>query len=212
MIRTVGIHRFDQCVLTIGLINLCNQVSYVGQSIRRLNNPWGDDDVPTGDPWRRLHQIMLYIPHPDQQYEGITLEAGLTQGYNMEVKPIVDPSQIPYKIPSGGQFVVVMKQTGVDAGFAIAATGIFIRSLALLSLDMIMDITTPDYQSIVVKHPVIRDYPSGWENKLNQFLDHTLPYEALPNLVGHVDQTLNPDYRPPTWDEVHLAAKGFVGV
>jgi hypothetical protein len=65
---------------------------------------------------------------------------------------------------------------------------------------------------INLKHPVIRDYPSGWENKLNQFLDHTIRYEALPNLVGYVDQTLNPDYRPPGWDEVHLTAKGFAGV
>ncbi|HAN74301.1 MAG TPA: hypothetical protein DCQ63_08465, partial [Planktothrix sp. UBA8402] len=59
-----------------------------------------------------------------------------------------------------------------------------------------------EYQSIVVKHPVIRDYPSNWEDKLNQFLDQTLTYTGLPNLVGHVDQTLNPDYRPPGWDEV----------
>jgi hypothetical protein len=212
MIRTLGIPRFDQCILNMGLIHLCNQESYVGQAIRRLHNTGGDDDAPTGDPWRRLHQIMLYIPHPEQQYDGITLPAGLTQGYNIEVKAVVDPSQIPYKVPHGGQFVVVMKQTGLDAGFAIAATGIFVRPLALLSLELIMDMTTAEYQSIVVKHPVIRDYPSSWENQLSQFLNHALPYEALPHLVGHVDQALNADYRPPTWDEVHLAAKGFVGV
>jgi hypothetical protein len=133
-------------------------------------------------------------------------------GYNIEVKNIADSSDIPYKIPEGGQFVVVMRQKGLDAGFAIAATGIFIRPLALLRLDLIMDLTTAEYQSIVVKHPVIRDYPSNWEDKLNQFLDQTLPYAGLPNLVGHVDQALNPDYRPPGWDEVHRAAKGFAGV
>jgi hypothetical protein len=196
----------------MGLITLCNQESYVGQSIRRLNNLWDDDDQPTGDPWRRLHQATLHIPHPAQQYDDITLEAGLTQGYNIEVKTVANPSQIPYKMPEGGQFVVVMKQTGLDAGYAIAATGIFIRPLALLSLDLIMDMTTAEYQSIVVKHPVIRDYPPNWQDKLHQFLDHTIPYEALPNLVRYVDRTLNPDYRPPTWDEVYLSANGFAGV
>ncbi|KAM3109702.1 hypothetical protein [Phormidesmis sp. 146-33] len=209
MIRTLGMNRFDQCVLNIGLINLCNQESYVGQEIRRLHNL--EHDVPD-DPWRRLHQITLYIPHPDQQYDGITLEAGLTKGYNIEVKVVADTSQIPYKVPQGGQFVVVMKQKGLDAGFAIAATGIFIRPLALLSLDVITDITTPEYQSIVVQHPIIRDYPSNWQDNLDQFLNQTIPYEALPNLVGYVDRALNPDYRPPSWDEVHLAAKGFAGV
>ncbi|XGV99292.1 MAG: hypothetical protein ACAF41_10205 [Leptolyngbya sp. BL-A-14] len=210
MIRTVGVNRFDQCVLTISLINLCNQTSYVGQAIHRLHH-LSNDDMPD-DPWRTLHQLTVYIPHPDQQYDGITLQAGLTKGYNIEVKAVADPSQIPYKVPEGGQFVVVMKQKGLDDGFAIAATGFFIRPLALLSLDFIVDSTTPEYQSSAVKHPVIRDYPSHWEDTLKQFLNQTIPYEALPNLVRYVDQTMNPDYRPPTWDEVHLAAKGFAGV
>ena len=212
MIRTLGMNRFDQCVLNISLINLCNQESYMGQAIRQQYNLHDNDDNQTVDPWRLLHQITLYIPHPDQQYDGVTLKAGLTQGYNVAVKAIVDRSSIPYKIPEGGQFVVVMKQTGLDAGFAIAATGIFVRPLALLSLDVITDITTSEYQSIIVKHPVIRDYPSGWQDKLDLFLNQTIPYEALPNLVAYVDRALNSDYRPPSWDEVHLAAKGFAGV
>ncbi|KGF73786.1 hypothetical protein DO97_10260 [Neosynechococcus sphagnicola sy1] len=210
MIRTLGINQFDQCVLNMSLINLCNQTSYVGQSIRRLHNLSDDDAL--GDPWRKLHQLTVHIPHPEQLYDGMTLEAGLTQGYNIEVKTIADPSQIPYKISEGGQFVVVMRQKGLDAGFEIAATGLFIRPLALLRLDVIMDMTTPEYQSIVVKHPIIRDYPSGWEDKLNQFLNQTISYHTLPNLVGYVDQTLNPDYRPPSWNQVHLAAKSFAGV
>jgi hypothetical protein len=210
-IGNLGLNRFDQCVLNIGLINLCDRSSYIGQEIRRLNNSW-EDDEPTDDPWRRLHQIVLYIPHSDQQYDGITLEGLLTQGYNIEVKTVVDPSQIPYKIPEGGQFVVVMKQKGLDTGFTIAATGIFIRPLALFRLEIITDLTTAEYESIIVKHPVIRDYPSGWEDKLNQFLDRTIPYQALPNLVGYVDRAFNPDYRPPSWDEVYLAAIGLAGV
>lgn len=213
MIRTLGtIRQFDQCVLNMGLIHLCNQASYVGQEIRRQQTPWADEDEPTGDPWRRLHQITLRIPHPDQQYEGIILEAGLSQGYNLEVKAVADPSQIPYNLPEGGQFVVVMKQTGLDAGFALFATGIFIRPLALLRLDLITDITTADCETIVVKHPILRDYPTDWQAQLQQFLSHTRAYDALSNLVGYVDQTVNTDYRPPSWDAVHLAAKGFAGV
>lgn len=211
MIRTLGIPQFDQCVLNMGLINLCNQASYVGRVVRRLHNLL-DSDNAFDDPWRKLHQIILHIPHPDQLYDEITLEAGLTQGYNIEVKSVADPSQIPYKVPQGGQFVVVMKQKAVNDGFTIAATGFFIRPIALLSLDLIVDATTPEYHSIVVKHPIIRDYPSGWENQLHQYLNQTLPYEALPNLVGYVDQALNSDYRPPSWDEVYLAAKGFTGL
>ncbi len=200
-IGNLGLNRFDQCVLNMGLINLCDRESYTGQQIRNLYNS-SDDGEPTGDPWRRLHQITLFVPHPDQEYEEITLAAGLTQGYNIELKKIEDPAQIPYQIPEGGQFVVVMKQKGLDAGFAIAATGIFIRPLALLKLEVITDIITAESQSIAVKHPVIRDYPSGWEDKLNQFLDRAIPYEALPDLVKYVDRAFNPDYRPPNWDDI----------
>jgi hypothetical protein len=211
MLRTLNpLTRFDQCVLNISLINLCNSTSYVGQTIRRLANPW-DDDEPTQDPWKRLHQITLYIPHPDQLYDGITLETGLTQGYNLEAKSIENPSTLPY-VPHGGQFIVVLKQKGLDAGYDVAATGIFVRPLALLSLDIVLDPLTPEYESIVVKHPIVRDYPSDWQNQLSQFLCHTRPYEALPSLVGYVDPAVNSDYRPPTWNEVHLAAKGFAGV
>jgi hypothetical protein len=213
MIRTlVPINPFEQCILNMSLIHLCNQASYLGQAVRRLNNPWGENDEPTGDPWRRLHQITLHCPHPDQEYEGITLEAGLTQGYNLEVKHIDDRSQVPYRIPVGGQFVVVMRQKAVNAGFTIAATGIFVRPLALLQLDLILDMTTAESQAIVVRHPIIRDYPRDWQEQLQQFLNHTRLYEALPTLVASVDQTLNPDYRCPNWAEISLAAKGFAGV
>jgi hypothetical protein len=136
--------------------------------------------------------LTIHIPHPDQEYEGITLEAGLTQGYNIEAKAVLERSRVPYNMPEGGQFVVVMKQKGRDADFEIAATGIFVRPLAVLSLDLIVDRIKPEYQSITVKHPVIRDYPPGWEEALKWFLKRELAYVALPNLVGYVDQNLNP--------------------
>jgi hypothetical protein len=205
----LNLSQFDQCVLNISLINLCNQSSYVGQTIRQTL--WQADDEPTGDPWRNLHQFTIYIPHPDQQYEGISLEAGLTQGYNIEAKAI-DRTSLPYKIPEGGQFVVVMKQKGLDGDFEIAATGIFVRPLAVLSLDWIVDRLQPEYHAMTISHPIIRDYPSGWEIQLNRFLQQEIRYESLPNLVGHVDSILNPDYRSPSWQEVRLAAQGFAGV
>jgi hypothetical protein len=199
----LNLSQFDQCVFNISLINLCNLSSYVGEIVRQYHL-WQDDE-PTIDPWHTLHQFIIYIPHPDQQYEGISLEAGLTQGYNIETKVIRDRSTIPYQIPEGGQFVVIMKQKGLDDGFEIAATGIFVR-------DWIVDRLQPEYQSFLIKHPVIRDYPSNWETQLNRFLQQEIRYETLPNLVGYVDQTLNPDYRPPSWQEVRLAAQGFAGV
>lgn len=211
MIQTLfSLSQFDQCVFNISLVNLCNQTSYVGQTIRRQD--YGQDETEsTFNPWRTLHQLTIHIPHPDQQYEGISLEAGLTQGYNVEIA-VTDRSRVPYVIPEGGQFVIVMKQKGLDAGFELAATGIFVRPLALLRLDWILDRLKPEYKSIIVKHPVVRDYPSDWETQLNRFLAQEIRYEALPNLVRHVDQTLNQDYRPPSWSEVRLIAQGFSGV
>ncbi len=211
--RILGATQFDQCVLNISLINLCNQQSYVGQEMRRRYLAWNDEaDEPTRDPWHDLHQFTLYVPHPEQQYEGITLEYGLSQGYNIEVDRVEDSSQVPYKIPPGGHFVIVLKQKGLDDGFQLAATGIFVRPLALLSLDLIEEMEAAKYQPVVVKHPIIREYPSDWQRQLQRFLNNEIRGEELPNVVGFVDQATNRDYRPPSWDEVSLAAKGFAGV
>lgn len=211
--RILGATQFDQQVLNISLINICNQESYVSQEMRKHYNAWQDDaDEPTENPWLHLHQLTIYVPHPEQLYEQMTLEEGLTKGYNVEVKPIEDKSQLPYKIPEGGHFVVVMKQKGIDADFGIAATGIFVRPLAVLYLDIILDLEKAEYQSIAVKHPIIRDYPEGWEKKLKQFINQEIRGEDLPNLVRYVDQAFNRDYRPPSWDGIHLIASRFSGV
>lgn len=211
--KVLGMNQFDQCVLNISLINLCDGESYVGQELRKNSREWRNgSDEPMQNPWLDLHQFTIYVPHPDQEYEGITLEAGLTRGYNVETKPVQDRSQIPYHIPPGGHFVVVLKQEAVDGEFSVAATGIFVRPLAVLHLDIIVDLHKPEYYSIAIKHPIIRDYPTGWEEKLKHFLNQDIRGEDLPNLVNYVDQTLNEDYRPPSWNEVSLAAKGFAGV
>jgi hypothetical protein len=197
----------------MALIHLCNQDGYLGHEIRKLYQVWSeaaDESINTARLDR--HQFIVHVPHPEQQYEGLTLEAGLTQGFNITVKRVEDDSPIPYTIPKGGQFVVVLKQRGLDADFGIAATGIFVRSLAVLSLDIIVDAEKPEYQSIVIRHPIIRDYPSDWQQKLKLFINQEISSEALPNLVGYVDQALNSDYRPPSWQEVRLAARGFAGV
>lgn len=207
----LGSSQFDQCVLNMALINLCNQDSHVGQQIHRLYNA-DDTHEPTINPWLIPHWFSIYVPHPEQEFEEITLEQGLTKGYNVEVKRIEQPSQVPYDLPRHAHFVVVLKQTGLNQDYALVATGIFIRPLAALKLDIIDDIDQAIYQPVVVKHPIIRDYPSGWERKLRQYLDREMSSDALPDVVAYVDRATNSDYRPPSWDEVHLAAKGFVGV
>ncbi|MDX2215718.1 MAG: hypothetical protein SFY66_20820 [Oculatellaceae cyanobacterium bins.114] len=211
--RILGATQFDQCVLNISLINLCNQESYVGQELRKLYKMQQDDtNEPMTTPWLTPHQFTIFVPHPEQEYDGLTLEAGLTKGYNVEIKPIQEHSYVPYDIPPGGHFVVVLKQKSLNDGFNVAATGIFVRSLAVLKLDIIVDMQQANYQPVLVKHPVIRDYPSGWESKLQQFLNREIRSEDLPDLVGYVDQRVNRDYRPPSWHEISLAAKGFAGV
>ena len=207
-----AINKFEQCVLNISVINICNQESHVGQEMRQQYNQWkGQRDETVYNPWLDLHQFTIYLPHPDQEYEGITLESGLTQGYNVEVKPVINSSQLPYRLPRGAHFVVVMRQKKLDSDFEIAGTGIFIHPLAVLSLDLIIDPDLGEYQSITIKHPIIRDYPEGWEDKVNLFLGGEIPSEELPQIVRYVDQAFNQDYRQPSWHNIYLAATGFAG-
>ena len=198
--------KFDQCVLNMSLINLCNQKSHVGKEMLNIYQAWKEETSEAiENPWRDLHQFNIFVPHPKQEYENITLAGGLTKGYNVEVEPVKDKSQIPdtYDIPSGGHFVVVLKQKGLDLDFKIAATGIFIRPLAVLSLDIIIDAELGEYNPLLLQHPIIRDYPEGWERKLQMFLNREISSEDLPNLVRYVDQTFNQDYHPPSWDDLY---------
>jgi hypothetical protein len=208
-----GATRFEQSVISMSLIHLSNQESHVGQEMRKQYNTWRDEtDEAIMNPWHDLHWFTIYVPHPEQEFEDISLEAGLTRGYNIEVKRVEDRSSIPYQIPEGGHFVVVLKQQGLGGDYQIAATGIFVRLLAALSLDVIVDRDQGEYQHLAIHHPIIREYPSGWEEKLSQFLHNDISSFDLPNVVGYVDQFTNWDYRPPSWNEVSLAAKGFAGV
>ncbi len=207
-----ALNKFEQCVLNISLINICNQESHVGQEMRQNYNRWkGEVEETIYTPWLDIHQFTIYIPHPDQEYDGITLESGLTQGYNVEVKPVNNPSQLPYRIPRGAHFVVLMRQKSNHSDFKIAGTGIFIRPLGVMSLDMIVDSELGEYQSITIKHPIIRDYPEGWEDKLNSFLRGEIDSIELPQVVRYVDQAFNQDYRQPSWHDIYLAATGFAG-
>jgi hypothetical protein len=207
-----GINKFEQCVLNISLINICNQESYIGQAMRQQHNQWkGETDETAYNPWLDIHQFTIYLPHPDREYENITLETGLTKGYNVEVKPVDNPSQLPYRIPSGAHFVAVMRQKGLDSDFKIAGTGIFIRPLGVLSLDLVIDPERGEYQSITIQHPIIRDYPEGWQDKLNLFLQGEISSEKLPQIVRYVDRAFNEDYRQPSWHDLYLAATGFAG-
>jgi hypothetical protein len=208
MITLLGIPRFEQYVLNMALVHLCDREGHVGQLMRHSHanhsDSDSDSDAPTQDPWTVLHQVTIYIPHPEQQYDGLSLDAGLTQGYNIEVEPIGDRGRIPYVIPQGAHFVRVLRQKGLDAGFGLAAIGLFIRPLAMLKLDLIVDAEQAEYQAIAVRHPVIRDYPNDWEQKLNLFLQQEIPHEALPNLADYVDRTVNSDYTPPNWTQISI--------
>ncbi|MBD1846130.1 hypothetical protein H6F89_22470 [Cyanobacteria bacterium FACHB-63] len=196
MITQLGISRFEQSVLNMALVHLCDREGYVGQ-LSRSNTAVESEDSEA------MQQITLYVPHPEQEYDGLSLEAGLTQGYNIEIDPVRDRSRIPYVIPRGAQFVRVLRQKGRDAGFSLAAIGLFVRPLAILKLDLIVDAEQAEYQAIAVRHPVIRDYPSDWEQKLNGFLQQRIAIEALPNCVNYVDRTINSDYSPPNWTQMN---------
>lgn len=209
--KILGATRFDQCVINQALIHLCNQQSHIGLELRRLYQTWADaSDATVYNPWREPHQFKIYVPHPDQEYEGLTLAEGLTKGYNLEVQRLDRQSAVPYKIPAGGHLVIVLKQKGLQQNYQLAATGIFVRPLAALMLDLIdpIDGTT---QSIAVHHPIIRSYPSDWQQQLRQFLDGAIEAEALPQLVGYVDQATNRDYRSPAWHEVYQAKGSLAG-
>lgn len=108
--RILGTTQFDQCVLNMALIHLCDRESYVGQEMRKQYRAWKDEtDEPAQNPWADLHQFTIYVPHPDQEYDGLTPEQGLTKGYNIEVKPLKNRDPIPYNIPEGAHFVRVLK-------------------------------------------------------------------------------------------------------
>ena len=206
------LNRFDQCVLNMALINICNTQSYVGEQMREKYNSWKEStNEILENPWLDIHKFTLYIPHPEQEYEDTTLEAGLTKGYNIEVEPVKDTNELVYPIRRGGHFVVVLKQKQVNGKFEIFATGIFVRSLGILSLDVIADLQEEEYQSLLIKHPIIRDYPQDWETKLRMFLKGEIVGEELPPLVRYVDRSLNQDYRAPSWNEIYLAGSGFAG-
>ncbi|GEM_PF-1788380 len=209
--QAIGVFsKFEQCVLNMALINICDRESYVGQEMRQQYNAWKQTtQEAVCDPWQDLHQFTIYLPHRDQDYEGITLSEGLSRGYNIEVEPVQDRSNLPYNIPPGGHFVIVLRQKQIDGEFAIAATGVFVRPLGLLSLDVILDPDLGEYQSLMVQHPIIRQYPEDWQTQMTRFLQGEIPYQELSPVVRSVDRFFNPDYRTPDWQDVYLAASEF---
>jgi hypothetical protein len=214
MLKSIlGATKFDQYVLNLALINLCDRESETGQDMRGFFNVWrSDTDEDSTDPWRYRHQFIIGVPHPDQEFEGWSLAEGLNRGYNIEAKPIAENAELPYKIPAGGHFVIVTKQKSVNGDFEVVATGIFVRPLGALQLDILVDPDKSEYQSVVIKHPIIREYPAGWEQKLRSFLNGEISGDELPDLVNYVDRASNRDYHPPGWNELYLAASGFQGV
>ena len=58
-------------------------------------------------------------------------------------------------------------------------------------------------------YPIIRDYPQNFVQQIDQYLNREIHFKQLPNLVGYVDQTQNPDYRQPSWHEIYLEGQGL---
>ncbi len=202
--------KFEQCALNMSLINICDSESYVGQEMRQKYNSWKESTNEVAENlWLDLHKFTIYLPHPDQEYEDVTLEEGLTRGYNIEVEPVKDKSDLIYNIPKGGHFVVILRQRLVNGSFEIIGTGIFVRPLAIITLDAIIDSELGQYQSMLITHPIIRDYPPDWQNKLKMFLKGEIVTQELPSVVKYVDRAFNQDFRSPSWNEMYLAASGF---
>ena len=210
--NVLGETRFEQEVINMSLINRCDQDSYVGQELGKVYHDYQEENQEAiSNTWQDCYQFTIYVPHPDRQQEEISLEEGLSCGYNVEGKRIINRSQIPYKIPEGWHFVVVLKQVKLAGEFKIAAPGIFIRPLGMLNLDLIVDLDENQQQPLGIKHPIICDNPRDWENKLLRFLKQEITWQELPNIVNYVDCYFNPDYRRPHWREVYLGATGFSG-
>jgi hypothetical protein len=206
-----GISKFEQCVLKISLINICDRKSYVGDRMRQQYNQWkGETDETVGNPWSDIHQFTIYLPHPSLERESITLESGLTQGYNIEVKPVESLNQLPYRIPRGAHFVEIARQKEPDSSFKMVGTGIFVRPLGILCLDLTVDFEE-EYQSMTIEHPTIRNYPSDWQNKLKLFREGKIDSQELPQVVKYVDRAFNQDYQPPSWRDIYPAATEFAG-
>ncbi len=108
--------------------------------------------------------------------------------------------------------MVVMKQGKVDGDFSLVATGILIRPMAMLSLDVIIDTDQGEFQSLVVQHPIIKNYPQDWETKLRLFLSRQISIHELPQIVRYVDQYFNQDFRPPSWEDYYAVKKSLVFV
>ncbi|MEB3885947.1 hypothetical protein [Lyngbya sp. CCY1209] len=208
---TLGVTPFDRCVINMSLIHLCDRESYVSQEMqKRYTERKRETNEAIDNPWLELHQFTILIPHPDREYEDTTLDLGLTHGYNIEVEPVGDRATIPYPIPEGGHFVILLKQNNFKSEeFLMFGTGIFVRPLGILSLDIVGD--RGESKPVIIKHPIIREYPPDWEQKLKRFLNGEMKWNELPSPVGYVDRAYHRDYRPPTWNEMALAARGLAG-
>ena len=91
-------NKFEQCVLNMALINICDSESYVGQQIRRQQDSW-DESIQNIENNSGINQYTIYLPHPEQKYEDITLEQGLSKGYNVEVETVQNNNTMILRSP-----------------------------------------------------------------------------------------------------------------
>ncbi|GEA26132.1 hypothetical protein MiAbW_00679 [Microcystis aeruginosa NIES-4325] len=89
--NVLGETRFEQGVINMSLSNMCDQNSYVGQELGKVYHDYQEEhEEAISNPCQDSYQFTIYVPHPNQQEEEISLEAGLSRGYDLEVKAIIN--------------------------------------------------------------------------------------------------------------------------
>lgn len=87
--NVLGETRFEQGVMS--LLNRCEQNSYVGQELGKVYHDYQEgNEEAIGNSCQDSYQFTIYVPHPNQQEEEISLEEGLSRSYDLEVKAIIN--------------------------------------------------------------------------------------------------------------------------
>ncbi|BCU10746.1 hypothetical protein [Microcystis aeruginosa] len=72
--NVLGETRFEQGVINMSLINICDQDGYVGQELGKVYHDYQEENQEAiSNPWQDSYQFTIYVPHPDQQYEEMAL-------------------------------------------------------------------------------------------------------------------------------------------
>ncbi len=86
--EVLGTSRFDQCVISMALVNLCNQASELGQEMQQRYNAWkAESDEAINNPWQDLHQFSIFIPDMVERRNRYLLDKATNQALISLVSP-----------------------------------------------------------------------------------------------------------------------------